>query len=193
MADPIVIPNCYIVGIEMESGGQSVINVVGVRGTSSSAEIVANQVKNAWELTAGPLSQRPTQLTMKGYRVTDIGSAVGPVVFLGSSKTGLTTGQLATNGACALISYSGGTRSRSSSGRMYHGPLQEGDINTDGRTMAPTRLASLTQTYNVFRNTLLANDLEWVVISRKLQQAFSVKAPSCQSVIATQRRRIRGR
>lgn len=193
MADPIVIPNCYIVAIEMESGGQDVVNVIGIRANFSNAQEVAESVKDAWEASGGPLGARPTQVTMKGYRVTDISSPVGPVVFLGSSKPGGKTGQLATNGSCALISYSGGTRSRSSSGRMYHGPVLENDIQPDGRTMSTLARDSLSAVYQLFNANLTTSSMEWVVISRKLQQAFPVKVPQCQAIIATQRRRIRGR
>lgn len=193
MADPIVINSCYIVAIQMESSGQDVVNVIGIRAPFSNAVEVGEAVKAQWELAGGPLAKRPVGLTMKGYRVTDITSPIGPVVTVSSSKPGTVGGNLATNGSAALISYSGGSRSRSTSGRMYHGPLTETDINSDGRTIAPLTASSLSVCYQTFAANLAAAGFEWVVISRKLSLAFPVNSPQCQSIIATQRRRIRGR
>lgn len=193
MADPIIINSTYIVAIEAECSGQPVVNVIGIRSPFSNAAEVGEAVKAQWEAAGGPLSKRSTFLVMKDYRVTDISSPIGPVVSTFSSKAGGATGQLSTMGASALISYSGGSRSRSSSGRMYHGPLSENDVNTDGRTLPPLTISGLSVCYQTFKASLASEGYEWVVISRKLSQAFPVGIPVCQSVIATQRRRIRGR
>lgn len=193
MAGTIVIASTFMVAIEMQSGSQPVVNVIGIRAVPADVELVAENVKNAWEVTGGPLKLRPTALTMTGYRVTDLRSPTGPVFFLPSTTAGGVSGQIATNAAAALISYSGGTRSRSSSGRLYHGPLGEGQIETDGRTLAASYRPMLDTAYRTFQNTLATDGYQWVVISRKLQEAFKAGLPTAQNIIGTQRRRIRGR
>jgi hypothetical protein len=44
----------------------------------------------------------------------------------------------ATRAAAAIIKLNGGTRSRSTRGRIYYGPIMENDINADGATLTAT-------------------------------------------------------
>jgi hypothetical protein len=183
----------YLVAINGESSGQPVTNVIGIKAEFSSADEVANAVRTAWVASGGPLSKRPSQYTLQNVTATDLATAHGAVGVNNVTATGGITGALATNAASALISYGGGSRARSSKGRMYHGPLTEAQINSDGRTIAPLDIGVLGTCYTQFKNQLSAGGFDWVVISRKFSTTNPVGTIACQPTIATQRRRIRGR
>lgn len=122
----------------------------------------------------------------------DIGDPNGAIASVPDTTAGaVTTGSLATNASCALVKWNGATRSKSSRGRLYHGPLTEAMINTDGRTLATATATAIQTAYNNFRDSLNDSGYALVVLSRKLSQAFDVSSSSVESVIATQRRRIR--
>jgi hypothetical protein len=64
-------------------------------------------------------------------------------------------------------------------------------IDADGRTVASAMAAGIKTNFEAFKSTLAADGMEWVVISRKNQIASVVSNIAVQSIIATQRRRIR--
>nr|CRY93633.1 hypothetical protein [uncultured prokaryote] len=130
---------------------------------------------------------------MISYTVTDLSSASGLVFVLPSAAAGgLSSQQLSTNGACALVGMGAGTRSRSDNGRLYHGPLTEVQVNTDGRTLVAGQQVLLQAAYTKFLNTLFSSSCVLAIISRKYERATAVSNIAVGSVIATQRRRIRG-
>nr|CRY96761.1 hypothetical protein [uncultured prokaryote] len=189
----LIIPDTFLVAIKAISSGQDNVAVIGIIQASGTSAGVASAVKAAWEAAGGPLSKRPSQYQMDSYTVTDLSVANGSVVTLGSTAVGgISTTSLSTNGACALVRFSAGTRSRSESGRMYHGPLAESQINSDGRTVDAATLTGLQSAYTQFQTSLAGGGNEMVVISRKYQSATLVSQISVSNIIATQRRRIRG-
>lgn len=188
----LIINNAYLVSIRAESGGRKVTNVIGVNAEFSSVSEVANAVKTEWLKAGGPLALHPSQYTMLGITVTDLSTADGDVFDLSVVGTGgIAAAALATNGSCAIISYGGGSRSRSGNGRMYHGPLTETQVNSDGRTVATATITALTAAYTQFNTNLKTAGFDWVVISRKLAKTTQVGTIQTQSVLGTQRRRIR--
>lgn len=189
----LIIPLTYLVAINGESSGQPVTNVIGIKAEFSSADEVATEVRTAWAKAGGPMSKRPSQYTLLNVTATDLSTANGAVGVNNTPGAGGLSDSLATNGASALISYGGGSRARSSKGRLYHGPLPESYINADGRTISTLNIGVLAVAYTQFRNDLATAGFDWVVISRKFQTTNPVGVIACQSVIATQRRRIRGR
>jgi len=191
----LIIPNTYLVSINGTSGSQPVTNVIGISADFTNAQNVAEQVGIAWKFPAGPLSKLPSAYQLTHITATDLSTADGDVSTVVATGIGGQVGVLATNAASALLSYSGGTRSRSSSGRMYFGPLGEGMIDNDGRTMAAATRTGMDAAFLVFQNQLVSQNLHWCVVSRKLQKSFPIQtgAAHTQPIIATQRRRIRGR
>lgn len=188
----LIINNAYLVAIRAESGGRKVTNVIGISAEFSNVAAVAAAVKTEWLKAGGPITQRPSQYSMLGITVTDLSTADGDVFDLAVVGVGsITAAALATNASCAIISYGGGSRSRSGNGRLYHGPLTEGQINSDGRTLATASITSMNAAYAQFNNNLKTAGFDWVVISRKLSKITQVGTPQTQSVIGTQRRRIR--
>lgn len=187
----LVVPSTYLVAIKAQSSGQDVVNVIGVRKEFTTAQAAADAVATSWTEAGGPLSQHPSQYTLVEVNAMFLGTADGEVFARPTQGSGLLTGALATNGSCALITYSSGSRSKSRKGRMYHGPLTEAQINTDGRTLA--NALTLRTAYRQFCTSLEGKGFEWVVISRKLQQANEIVPDNigASPVIATQRRRIR--
>lgn len=189
----LIIPDCFQVAINATCGTQEVVNVLGVRNAGGTAAGAAAAVKAAWEFsTTGPFSHVTTAYVVNNYRAVDISDPNGDIAVLGSTKAGGATGQIATAAACALIQWNGSTRSRSSRGRLYLGPLTESEINTDGRTIVAGVQTAITNTFVAFLGNLNSSGYPPVVLSRKLSSSFSITSAVCESQIATQRRRIRG-
>lgn len=187
----LIVPNTYLVSINAESGGQAVTNVIGIRKEFSDSSEVANAVLTAWNVTNGPRSQWQNTTAMRDVTAMFLGQADGEVDIVPSSLIGGLTQQKSTNAACALVTFGSGSRSRSTKGRMYFGPLGESMIDADGRTVAAVYRTSITTAFTNFKSNLDAAGFEWVVISRKLQSAVGINTIATQSIIATQRRRIR--
>jgi hypothetical protein len=189
----LVIPNVYRVAITAASGGQDVVNVIGVRGTAPGQEAAAAAaVKSAWETSATGLGKlHMTAYVVATYSAMDLSTTNGGISVLTSTMAGTTGGSLATNGACALLKWNGGTRSRTTRGRMYWGPLGEGQIDADGRTLAALTKTALQTACNAFISSLSGASFPLVVVSRKSSTSTLVSTASVETVIATQRRRIR--
>lgn len=189
----LIIPNVYRVAIEATSGGQAVTNVVGLRGSGSGlAQQAAAAAQTAWKVSGGPLGVLPNTYALLGFRALDLSSANGSIAFIADSTAGgVTTGSKSTNGACALVKWNGGTRSRSSRGRLYFGPILEGQINPDGRTLSTTEQSNISARMGAFRSSLSSSGFTLCVISPTTSSAFDVSSHAVESVIATQRRRIR--
>lgn len=187
----LIIPGCFQVAIHAQSGGQAVDNVIGVQNASGSAAAAAAAVQTAWKIASGPLAAENLQYQLVDFTAVDIGSSNGSIVVVSDTATGGTTGALATNAACALVKWNGSTRSRSTRGRLYFGPLTESAINNDGRTLTSTYLTSINTAFTNFRSSLASSGYPLVVLSRKTAAAYAVTSHAVETVIATQRRRIR--
>lgn len=189
---PLVVPGCFLVSINATSGGQQVVNVLGVRNSGGTALGAAQAVLAGWKVSQGPLVKRPSAYSMVAVRAMDISSVNGAIAEVQDSGIGGLAGSaIATNAACALIKWNGSTRSKSSRGRLYHGPLAETDINNDGRTLVPAAITGLVGAYQACLNSMSTAGYPLVVISRKQAQAYTVGLVQVETVIATQRRRIR--
>ena len=186
----LIMSDHFLVAIKGESGGQDVVNVIGVKGPSDTAISVATSVLGAWKTAGGPMSKLPNTYSLVEVRAMDLSSASGDVYAVADSTAGTLSGALATNGSCALITYGSGTRAKAEKGRMYFGPLREIEINTDGRTLA--NAGQFTTALQAFRTALEASlNRKWVVISRKNATSVEIASMTTQGIIATQRRRIR--
>lgn len=189
----LIIPDAFRVAVEASSGGRPIVNVVGVVNAGGTAAGAAAAVQTAWKVAGGPLSRLGAHYALTGFRATDLSSATGEVALVGDSAAGSQgTGHKATNGAAALVKVSGGTRSRSSNGRMYWGPLLETDVDADGRTMDAAARTALQTAFTNFQTSLTSSGYVWSVLSPTLSIATPVTSIAVQPVIATQRRRIRG-
>lgn len=190
----LIIPGCFQVSIEASSGSQDVTNVVGVQNGGGTAAGAAAAVQKAWKAAGGPLGTLSNLYALRQFRAMDLSSANGAIAVVTDTTAGQSTSanSLATNAACALIKWNGSTRSKSSRGRLYLGPLMEININADGRTLTSGSITGFTSAFTVFRNSLASDGYPLVVLSRSLSQAFPVTGHAPESVIATQRRRIRG-
>jgi hypothetical protein len=187
-----IVPGCFLVAINATSGGQPVVNVVGVRNSGGTALGAAQAVQTAWKIAQGPLVKRTSLYQLSSFRAMDISSADGAIAEVSDSSVGgLASAAISTNAASALIKWNGGTRSKSSRGRLYHGPLAETDINSDGRTLVTAAITGFQSAYNGFLTSLQGSGYPLVVVSRKLQQAYTVSSVQIEGVIATQRRRVR--
>lgn len=190
----LVIPNVYRCAIRMAAGGRSITNVVGVRGTSSGQQAAAAAaVLAAWKVASGPLSRLSSLVTMVDVTAIDLSSTSGGIAIVSDTTAGgiTTSNALSTRAASALVSWNGSTRSKSSRGRMYFGPLMEIDIQGDGATLDTTRQTALGTAMTNFRTSLSTANFPLCVISQKLASSTDVTSQAVQSTLATQRRRIR--
>lgn len=189
----LIIPNCFQVTIQQIAGGHVVDNVVGVQNASGTAAGAAAAVQTAWKVSGGPLSKMSSLVALTGFRAVDISSANGAISQITDTTAGgVTTGNaLSTRASSALIAWNGGTRSRSSRGRLYFGPLMEANIDVDGANLVTGGATSINGAFTAFRSSLSGGGYPLVVLSRKLSQAFTVNTNACEQIIATQRRRIR--
>jgi hypothetical protein len=194
MATILVIPNVYRCSINMLSGTRQVVNVIGLHGSGAGLQnTAAAALQTAWEITGGPLKLLSQLVTMNDYQVMDLSSATGGIAVRTSAATGgvSTSNSLATRAASALVKFNGSSRSLSTRGRMYFGPIMETDVNTDGATLNPATQVALQNAMVAFRNSLNGAGFPLTVISRKLAIATDVTGSTVEAVIATQRRRIR--
>lgn len=187
----LIVPDTYLVSLNFQSGGQPVTNVIGIRTDTHNTSYVTEKVLAAWNMTAGPKVRQQSTTVATDVRAMWLGAADGEVYVRPATGGGTLTDNKSTNAACALVTIGSSSRARTSKGRLYFGPLGEPQIDADGRTVAASYRTLLQASFESFKNQLTADDLEWVVISRKLQSASPVQQIAVQSVIATQRRRIR--
>ena len=188
----LLIPGTYQVNINAVSGSQDVQNVVGVANASGTAAGAAAAVQTAWKVAAGPLSALSSFYALTDFRAVDIGDPNGDIAVVSDTAAGgQASAAIATNAACALVSWNGGTRSKSSRGRLYFGPLGEANINPDGRTLVAGSKTAITTAFTNFRASLASSGYPLVVLSRVLLDKFPVTSHTVQTTIATQRRRIR--
>jgi hypothetical protein len=189
----LIIPGCFQVAIMGKAGGSDVINVIGVQNSNADAQSACTAVRTAWKVATGPLTRLSNLYSLAQFVAVDLGSSNGAISVIADTTTGSvsTTNSFATAGACALVKWNGGTRSRSSRGRMYLGPIMESDLNPDGRTLGAGNITNFTTAITAFRNSLNASGFPLVVLSRTLSTAFPVTSHAVEATIATQRRRIR--
>lgn len=189
----LIIPNCFQVTISMVAGGHAIENVIGVQNGGGTSPAAAAAVLAAWKVASGPLSKMSSLVQMTGVRAVDISSTNGAISTVSDTTLGsiVSTNSLSTRAACALIQWNGGTRSRSSRGRLYYGPIMETDIQADGATLASTSSTAFSTAMTNFRSSLSSSGYPLVVLSRVLSQAFSVTSHSVEPILATQRRRLR--
>ena len=185
----LIIPGCFSVAIKGTSGGQDVVNVIGIRSPGNTPLSVATAVLSAWKTAGGPLSKLPSLYTLQEIRAMDLSSASGGVFSLPDNTAGGTSGPLSTNGSCALVTYGAGTRAKSERGRMYFGPLTENGVAVDGRSIVGA--TAFTAAFTAFRTAVNGANMEWVILSRKNSTATAISSITTQAIIATQRRRIR--
>lgn len=188
----LIIPNAFQVTIGALVGERVVDNVIGVVNASGSSAGAAAAVKAAWEDAGGPLQYMTNAYEMVAYTAVDLSSGSGDIVVLPSTATGDdSSAGIATRGACALLKWNGSSRSRSTRGRMYWGPLMNNQVQSDGATLATTFHTELTNNFTQFLGELSAAGYPLAVLSRKLSQATLVSSWGVETTLATQRRRIR--
>jgi hypothetical protein len=189
----LIIPNCYQVSINATVGGRAVTNVIGVTNPVGSAAQAAITVKAAWEDASGPIQLLPQAYQMVDYKATDIGSSTGTIhVEPSTTHGGATVGVApATRAASALIAWNGSSRSRSTRGRMYYGPLTEDQVGPDGATLVAGAVTDIENAFSDFLLVLQSDGYPLVVLSRKNSAYTLVSDVAVEATIATQRRRIR--
>lgn len=190
----VVITNCYRVAINMIAGGHPIVNVVHVEGSASGQQAAAGAaVLAAWKGAAHPMGYLSSLVAISSVVSMDLSSLAGGITTISDTTAGSisSTNSLATRAACALIKLNGGTRSRSTRGRIYYGPIMEAQIASDGATLNSGDITNLTTGFNNFLSSLATASFPLVVASAKLSTMTTVSSIAVETTIATQRRRIR--
>lgn len=187
----LVIPGAYMASLHHTVSGQEVVNVIGVTAEGfGAAEAVANTVHSAWVATGGPLKNLSNKVRLEKVKVVDLSSPTGQIFEKVSTDTGGLTAELGPLAACAVVRIGAASRSRSSKGRVFFGPLAEASINADGRTVEPNQVTQYAASFTQFRTQLTAAGFTWAVLSRKNSSATPVAQISVAPVIGIQRRRL---
>jgi hypothetical protein len=190
----LIIANVYRCSIRMIAGGRDIVNVVHVEGSASGQEAAAAAaVLAAWKVGSGPLSKLSSLVAMQDVTAMDLSSSSGGITVVTDTTLGgiVSTNSLATRGACALVKMNGGTRSRSTRGRLYYGPIMEADIQADGASVSSASLALFATAFTNFRTSLASAGYALGVASRVTSSFTTVSTTAVETTIATQRRRIR--
>lgn len=190
----LVINKVYRCTIEMAAGGHEIANVVHVEGTAAGQEAAAAAaVLAGWKVATGPLTQLSSLVAMTQVTAMDLSSTSGGISIISDTTAGgvSSTNSLATRGACALVKLNGGTRDRSSRGRVYYGPIMEQNIQSDGATLQSSALTAFSTAFSAFKTSLSGASFTLGVASRKNSTFTSAGTLSLETTIATQRRRIR--
>lgn len=188
---PLIIPGAYLVSLHHTVSGQEVVNVLGVSSEGfGAATLVADTVHAAWTATGGPLKSLSNKVRLERVKVVDLASAEGEIAEKSATDVGSITAELANLASCAVIRVGAASRSRSSKGRVYFGPLAEGNINADGRSIEPNQVTAYTQNFTQFRTQLGTAGLTWGVISRKLSRITPIQSISVAPIVGIQRRRL---
>jgi hypothetical protein len=192
MAGTLIIPGAFQVTINANVGGQTVDNVIGVTNGSGNAAGAAAAVQSAWETAGGPLQNLTNAYEVLQYQAVDLSSSTGAIAEIPSTATGEDTENgIATRGACVLFKWNGSSRSRSTRGRMYLGPLTSNCIQADGATLTDVIHTSFNNNVIQFLGILSDAGYPLAVLSRVLSVATPVSSHTTEQQIATQRRRIR--
>lgn len=189
----IVIANTYRVTMRAVFGGQAIENVYHFTGSAPGQEqACATQFQAAFKNVAGPIRLWDNKFTLVEFEAVDLSSINGGIWVINDTTAGTrTAAECSGRQVCALITYNGQTRNRSSRGRLYHGPLYEGDIATDGATLNTTPQGLISTSYSNLRNLMISNGFQPCVLSRVLVQTFAITQARVENTIATQRRRLR--
>lgn len=190
----LIIPNVYRVAVRMTTGGRDIVNVIHVEGTSSGQETAAaTAVLAGWKVATGPLTQLSALVAMADVTAMDLSSSSGGIHVITDTTAGgiSSVNSLSTRAASALIKLNGGTRSRSTRGRIYYGPVMESSINSDGATLTGTAIGLFTTAFTALKTSLAGASFTLGVASRKTSSFTSAGSVAVETTIATQRRRIR--
>lgn len=190
----LVIANAYQVVVQGECNGREIFNVIGLIGTGPGQEAAAaTAAQVAWETTGGPLTELTFRYVVNAYQATDLSSTSGGIAVVTSGTTGgKTATDVSARGASALVKWNGGSRDRTTRGRLYFGPLSEDQVQSDGATLETTAVTAIGTAFGTFRGALHGAGFDLGVISRKDSKITLVASQVVESMMATQRRRVRG-
>lgn len=187
----LVIPGAYMASLHFTVSGQEIVNVIGVSGNFLSSGVVAKAVGDVWTNLSGPHDLLPAAVVLSKVKAVDIGTPTGEVFEQVYNKAGGGTTPMGPLSSSAVVRAGASTRSRSGKGRLYYGPLPQGMVHTDGRTLTPSTITALNTRFTYFKDQLIAREMNWVILSRKLLSFTPVETVSVAQVLGTQRRRLR--
>lgn len=190
---PIVVPNCYAGTVKARFGGQPVLNTFHfTAGSAGQEQPICTALQGAWKVATGPLTRFGSAYVLEEFEVIDLSTATGGIWVIADTTAGARAStSVAGRQTSALITYNGQTRSRSSRGRTYLGPLYEDDIAANGASLETTSVTAVGNAMTAFRNYMSSLSFPMVVLSRKLLTAYPITLQRVEPIIATQRRRLR--
>lgn len=196
VAGTLVIPNTYEITVRMVCGGRAVVNVFFANSNTRGLEAtIGAAFLAAWKRTAsapfGPLTLLSSSLTMVSVTTVDIHSTTGGMNVILDSTAGGSTGALAPRSASILCRYNGSSRSRSTRGRSYLGPIAAAGVGTDGATLTTSTQTNAATYMNNVLSAMSTAGFPMCVASRKLLTTTPITALAVSPTLATQRHRLR--
>ena len=190
----LVIANVYRNVVSMVAGGHAIENVIHVQGTSSGQQAAcAAAVLAAWKVASGPLTYLSSLVAMVSVESTDLTTTNGGITVVADTTVGgvSSPNALAPRSACAIVKLNGGTRSKSTRGRIYFGPLRSANVGSDGATITSGDRTNFQTAFTNFESSLAGAGFTLGVASRKLSAFTAATTLAVETTVATQRRRQR--
>lgn len=183
--------------------GQVVENVLHYQMPGPTDIIGLTALASAWlaEWNANMKAYIPTEVTLTNVRVTDLTTAVSPVVNFGTGlpTAGTQSGALLPNNVTCVFTKRTALRGRSQRGRIYWPGL--GEPNVTNNAVSGALVSAIIAGLNNMRTvTTVDGDYEMVVVSRytgnvpRITGIFTpVTGFTSDGVVDSQRRRLPGR
>jgi hypothetical protein len=150
---------------------------------------IANAVLTSWTTNVKGLFCNDISLT--SILVKNGPNATGPSAELGVGVAYSGVGLTLPGNVAVLIRKHTGSGGRKGRGRLYHPGVFTGLLNADADTIAPASVTALANGFQAFFDDLQTAGYTPVLLHGDATTPTVITSVSCESVVATQRRRIR--
>lgn len=130
-------------------------------------------------------------IILDSIRVKNGPDATGPFIVQSHGTAGPGGGQVLPGMVCALVTKSTNVGGRRGRGRLYHPGVFTGMMTTDSNVIAGATVTAVSAAYNAFLADLDSHGYPMVLLHTDATTPTPVTSMSCQSIVATQRRRVR--
>ena len=198
---PVVVGGFYG-GIRAAYGGVPIFHTMAWRQTSAlpagqaEGQTIANAIRDNWLTNLGPVF--PTTYTPIEAFVYELENPSRPAFTAAMSGAGGNTPTNVADNVQVLIKHRLNRRGRGVHGRTYLPGLSQGALNVDGKTITGADVTNYTSRWNAFVGDVVADVLgidgatiAFAVLSRRRSDVEPVASSFAESIIATQRRRLK--
>jgi hypothetical protein len=186
------IANHFLASVQYNQGGLVMANVLCINDTSTTATShdIAAHIETAWQATNTFKHFQHTSVHYTDIVVTKL-DGVSLSVHYGTfaGGAGVAAGNALPAGTSVLYTLNTGSRGRSHRGRIYLGGVIDGVSRTDGTGPDGTGSPNILDAGTLFNASLISNNCNLAVLSRKLGTATDVTSVLGRSYWGSQRDR----